>query len=126
MIVPTIVILVAFILVMDVDADLTDKLRQKLDLPEVQKCITSTGYIPKGPPEGPSQEFTPEQLCFFKCIMEEKGLLDSTGNIIQDELNNVPLPIPDDKKNEIKKCAAGAGKIESCEDIQKLLSCLPM
>nr|AUF72989.1 odorant-binding protein [Anoplophora chinensis] len=126
MIVPTIVILVAVILAMDVDAGLTDKLRPKLDLPEVQKCITSTGYTPTGPPEGTPEEFTPEQLCFFKCIMEEKGLLDSTGNIIQDELNNVPLPIPDDKKDDIKKCAASAGKIVSCGDIQKFLSCLPM
>nr|QUP79539.1 odorant binding protein 46 [Monochamus saltuarius] len=123
MILPTyIVILVATILATQVNADIKDHLQSRMDLPEVQKCIKSTGFTP-GPP---SEEFSPDQLCFFKCIMEEKGMLNSNGEVSPTAVDNPVVPIPEDKKEDIKQCMATAGKIESCEDMAKLFACVPM
>nr|AHA33381.1 odorant-binding protein 3 [Batocera horsfieldi] len=101
-----------------------DKLPDGKIPPEILKCSESVGLQPKGKPML-TREPSSEEMCFFKCIMEEKGMLDADGNVKPETVDSSQLHIPQDKVDDVKQCLKNAGKVEKCEDIAKLVECMP-
>ncbi|KAJ8916644.1 hypothetical protein NQ315_000289 [Exocentrus adspersus] len=100
---------------------MNEELMKKLQkYPEIQRCMESSGYEPDGKGK---EERPPEMLCFFKCIMEEKGILDSNGDLHPEAASTEFFPVEEETKQKVIECAAQAGKVESCEDIGKMLDC---
>ncbi|XP_056635702.1 uncharacterized protein LOC130444531 [Diorhabda sublineata] len=66
--------------------------------------------------------------CFWKCIMEKNGLVTSDGVVNPDKLEN-SFPedapkFPADVVSEMKTCLGTVGKINSCDDVQKIRQCI--
>lgn len=63
-------------------------------------------------------------LCFFKCVSERIGVIDSTGNVHKSTLSYLPLSPA--MKDKLLNCIEGVTTIKTCRDMRKIVSCLPM
>lgn len=91
--------------------------------PEIKKCAESSGFQPKNILK-PSQDLSSEEMCFFKCVLEEKGVLDENGDVDLNMVDYERLHIPDDKKEDVKQCLRDAGKVQTCDDMGMLIECI--
>ncbi|KAH0819054.1 hypothetical protein GEV33_003737 [Tenebrio molitor] len=65
-------------------------------------------------------------LCFFKCIQQERGVIDEAGSLHSEKIFSSPhfTALTENEQNEVKKCVEGVDKIETCQDIAPLVECL--
>lgn len=68
-------------------------------------------------------------LCFFKCIMEKRGILRSDGKIIVNAVDIKKFShLGEDLEKEhskMEECVKTVGSIVECGDIRKLAECAP-
>nr|WJJ63279.1 odorant binding protein 21 [Pachyrhinus yasumatsui] len=63
-------------------------------------------------------------LCFIKCIMEDKGLLNSSGEIIINKVKErLASRLTESRMDEIVKCLEKIEKVVTCEDMKQILTC---
>nr|WJJ63265.1 odorant binding protein 7 [Pachyrhinus yasumatsui] len=98
---------------------------QKADF---DKCLEEAGLTKddlKAYHESPSKEPSTKQLCLAKCLGTSSGMLKD-GMIVPDIIKkNVPSFIDDNTVETAIKCMDAAGKINTCEDMSKILKCIP-
>ncbi|XP_045483551.1 uncharacterized protein LOC123688874 [Harmonia axyridis] len=70
---------------------------------------------------------TERHLCFFKCVYEDEGSVNSDGVLNADKLvENVHKwkPLTDDAKNSIKECVKSLGPVKTCNDVSPSYQCV--
>lgn len=70
------------------------------------------------------KDISEDVLCFYKCIMEKRGVLNSDGKI--NEMDTKKTPHLDEKqKSEVMECIKNVEPVVKCEDMRKLIECAP-
>nr|UTN00833.1 odorant binding protein [Semanotus bifasciatus] len=98
-----------------------------MGMPGVRECISSSGVDQEELKKRPGPDMSPEYLCFLKCTAEAVGTLSEDGEIDSENTQGLPMlmNMPEDTKNEVMECMANVGKIETCDDMIKMLECAP-
>ncbi|CAH1380587.1 hypothetical protein MTP99_004561 [Tenebrio molitor] len=73
------------------------------------------------------EEIPEKNLCFHKCLMQKKEVIDENGDIQKDKISEFAIipHLDEDKRNEVIECILSAEKIENCQDVTKILNCFP-
>ncbi|XP_045479587.1 uncharacterized protein LOC123684391 [Harmonia axyridis] len=64
-----------------------------------------------------------EMLCLPKCVLEKKGIIDSTGNILVEKLENDQMLERIPNKKAFLECMGKIKGVSTCEDVKKILEC---
>ncbi|XP_044261191.1 general odorant-binding protein 56h-like [Tribolium madens] len=64
-------------------------------------------------------------LCFHKCLLEKKGLIDENGIIQKEKIPEVVTLKHNEKREEIFTCIGNIEKIETCENVLEVMHCFP-
>ncbi|RZC40057.1 PBP GOBP domain containing protein [Asbolus verrucosus] len=71
-----------------------------------------------------SKNISEQHLCFRKCIMQKKGLLDESGAIQEEKVGDIlNIRFDEEKRNALVECITEIGKIETCQDMDKVSQC---
>nr|CAI5842776.1 unnamed protein product [Callosobruchus analis] len=110
-----------FILLQVHAIDLADYLKKK---PGFEKCATANTLDINAFKDNPT---SPEVLCFAKCMIEEKGVLDADGNVKTEQLvddKDVADMTPEEMEGveSMKVCLKNV-VIKTCEDMYQFGTC---
>ncbi|VEN40524.1 unnamed protein product [Callosobruchus maculatus] len=101
--------------------DLTEYLKTK---PGFENCLTSNSLDISALKSNPT---SPEALCFAKCMIEEKGMLDADGNVktelLVDDKNMAEMTPEEMETVEKMKVCLQDVVIKKCEDILQFVKC---
>nr|AQY18971.1 odorant-binding protein [Galeruca daurica] len=94
---------------------------------KMAECLSEVGVTEDDIKEIPSNDKN-KIACFWKCIMEKTGVVSADGVVHPDKVEiafpEVAPKLPAAVLNEFKTCLGTVGNINSCEDVQKIRSCL--
>jgi hypothetical protein len=91
------------------------------------KCLTTLGLTEDELKfDVDTSDVSENVLCFFKCIQQERGVIDEAGSLHSEKIFSSPhfTALTENEQNEVKKCLEGVDKIETCQDIAPLVECL--
>lgn len=73
------------------------------------------------------EEIPEKNLCFHKCLMQKKEVIDENGDIQKDKISEFGMVphLDEERRNEVIECMQSAEKIENCQDVTKILNCFP-
>ncbi|CAH1107895.1 unnamed protein product [Psylliodes chrysocephalus] len=91
------------------------------------ECVKSSGVKKEDVLVFPPKD-TNEVLCFFKCIMDKSGLLNSDGSVKMEEVgkyfkSQFGTDMSEKFLDTVKKCTDGT-KIMECGDVKKVNDCI--
>ncbi|XP_068901422.1 uncharacterized protein [Tenebrio molitor] len=92
---------------------------------KLQPCIEKSGYqLDEDEPFDIKETPTIELLCLMKCVAETLKIIDSDGQIVQDNLDNFETDLPENKNTMFKDCATKSPEVKSCQDMDYFMQCL--
>lgn len=94
---------------------------------EISQCEKKITILPDDFLSLNGPEPTEKILCYFKCVYEENGSLNSDGIITIDKMIeniNSRRPLTEDSKTAIKECLKDVKPIKTCGDLKPTYQCL--
>ncbi|KAL3271734.1 hypothetical protein HHI36_022204 [Cryptolaemus montrouzieri] len=70
---------------------------------------------------------TEKMLCFFKCMYEKSGSIDSLGSIVLDKIDadiDRLAYLEDHQKSNVKSCLIKLPPVKTCQDMRTIIECI--
>ncbi|CAH1107558.1 unnamed protein product [Psylliodes chrysocephalus] len=93
---------------------------------ETEECLKISGASEANVFARP-RKMDPEIQCFWKCVLEKKGVISPDGvfniDLFDKGFPKAAASLGEDKIAMVKKCFGTVGKIKTCDDMSQIRQC---